>query len=61
MLLDEPTPAEQEAWNEVDAAERELELAQLRLAAVLERGWRRRRGHLRLVGSGEGEPCDARR
>jgi hypothetical protein len=46
--LEELTPAEREAWGEVEAAERALELAQLRLMAVTERS-RRRRGHLRLV------------
>jgi hypothetical protein len=61
MLLDELTPAEQEAWDEVAEAERALELAQLRLMGVTERSRRRRRGYLRLLPPPDGEPCDARR
>jgi hypothetical protein len=34
MLLDQLSPAEQEAWSEVEEAEQALELARLRLMAV---------------------------
>jgi hypothetical protein len=58
MLLDELTPAEQEAWDALRAAERAAELARLRWWAVSEAP--RRRAHLRPV-EPVGEPCDARR
>jgi hypothetical protein len=61
MLLDDVDPAEREAWGEVEQAERELELAQLRLMAIKERCYRRSRRHLRVVPLPSGEPCDARR
>jgi hypothetical protein len=58
MLLDELTPAEQEALSEVEAAERELELARLRFVAVTSQ---RRAPRRRLwIVPPEGEPCDAR-
>jgi len=57
--LEELTPAEQEAWGEVEAAEHALELAQLRLMAATERTSRRRRGHLRLVLASEAQGRDA--
>jgi len=59
MLSDELTPAEQEAWREVQEAERALELAQLRLWTVANQERRRERGHLRVIEGGE--PCEARR
>ncbi len=58
MLLDELTPAEQEALSEVEAAERELELARLRFVAVTSERQARRR---RLWIVPPDEPCDARR
>jgi hypothetical protein len=57
MLLDELTPAEQEAWEELRAAERAAELARLRWWAVSEAP--RRKTRLRLVES-VGETRDAR-
>jgi hypothetical protein len=59
MLLDEMTPAEQEALREVEDAERALERAEMRLFFVAGRA-RQRRHHLRSVPP-EGEPCDSRR
>jgi hypothetical protein len=56
--LDELTAAEREAWVELYAAERALELAQMRLSMLADR--RKPRPHLRLVVSRE-EPCDGRR
>ncbi len=59
MLSDELTPAEQEAWREVQEAERALELAQLRLWVVTDQQNRRERGHLHVIDGGAA--CDARR
>lgn len=59
MLSDKLTPAEQEAWREVQEAELALELAQLRLWTVTDQQARPERGHLRVIDGGV--PCDARR
>ncbi len=56
---DELTSAEQEAWREVQEAERALELAQLRLWTVSDQQRRPERGHLRVIDGGA--PCDAHR
>jgi hypothetical protein len=61
MLLGGLDPAEREAFAEVEQAERDLELAQLRLMAIKERTFRRSRRHLYIVPPHDGEPCDARR
>jgi hypothetical protein len=64
MFADELSPAEREALDEIEEAERALELARLRFVAVASqnRGRSRRRGRLRIVGEPvDGEPCDARR
>jgi|GEM_PF-6859715 len=58
MLLDELTPAEREALSEIEAAERELELARLRFIAVTSER-RARRRQLWIVPPDE--PCDVRR
>lgn len=59
MRTDELTPAELEAWREVQEAEQALELAQLRLWTVTDQQGRRERGHLRVIDGGQ--PCEARR
>lgn len=59
MRPEELTPVEREAWLEVEAAEGELERAQLRLMAVLSRS--RTSRHLQAVDSAAGEPCEGRR
>jgi hypothetical protein len=59
MLPDELTPAEQEAWREVQEAELALELAQLRWWTVTDQQRRPGRGHLRVIDGGV--PCDAHR
>lgn len=58
MLSDKLTPAEQEAWREVQEAEQALKLAQLRLWAVTDQQDRRERGHLHVIDGGV--PCDVR-
>lgn len=59
MFSDKLTPAEQEAWREVQEAEQALELAQLRLWTVTDQESRRGRGHLRVIDGGQ--PCKPRR
>jgi hypothetical protein len=61
MLLDNLTPAEQEAWNEVRDAELALELAQLRFWTVTDQQRRPARGHLRIIDGGRPTtpPADA--
>lgn len=59
MLPDQLTPAEQEAWREVQEAELALELAQLRWWMLTDQQGRPERGHLRVIDGGV--PCDARR
>jgi hypothetical protein len=59
MFLDDLTPAEQEAWEEVQEAEQALELAQLRWWTVTDQQRRPARGHLRMIDGGKS--CDRRR
>jgi hypothetical protein len=59
MYADDLTPAEQEAWDEVQEAELALELAQLRLWTVTDEQRRPARGHLRVIDGGKS--CDSRR
>jgi hypothetical protein len=52
MLPDKPTPAEQEAWDQVQEAELALELAQLHLWTVSDQQRQPGRGHLRVIEGG---------